>query len=40
LEDYAFFGQVYRWPPSEIDNLGWNTRKTLKQAYLDSLQNK
>jgi hypothetical protein len=37
LEDYAFFGQVFRWQPSEIDNLKWSYRKKLKQAYKDYL---
>lgn len=36
LGDYSFFGQVYRWPPSEIDNLRWSMRKNMKQAWLDS----
>jgi hypothetical protein len=37
LGDYSFFGQAYRWQPSEIDNLKWSYRKKLKQAYLDHM---
>jgi hypothetical protein len=40
LDDYAFFGQVYRWQPSEIDNMAWSYRKELKQAYKDYIMNR
>jgi len=37
LGDYAFFGQIYRWAPSEIENMKWSVRKELKQAYYDHM---
>ena len=40
LADYAFYGQTFKWQPSEIDNLSWSRRKKLKQAYQDSVNNK
>lgn len=36
LTDYMMFGQVYRWQPSEIDNLTWAQRKEMRQAYEDA----
>ena len=38
MSDYVFFGQVFRWQPSEVDNMGWSTRKEIKQSYLDNHQ--
>jgi len=38
LGDYAFFGEIYKWPPSEIEKLGWSRRKKLKQAIKDSIK--
>jgi hypothetical protein len=36
LEDFAFFGKIFHWQPSEIENLRWSFRKTLKQSYIDA----
>jgi len=35
----VFFGENFRWQPSEIDELSWNYRKEIKQAYVDHLMN-
>jgi hypothetical protein len=35
LEDYVFFGKIFRWQPSEIDRLKWSYRKEIKQAWKD-----
>jgi hypothetical protein len=40
LDDYVFFGKVFRWQPSEIDNLKWSYRKEIKLAYSDYLNSK
>lgn len=37
LDDYVFFGQVFRWPPSEVDRLKWSWRKEIKAAMKDKL---
>jgi len=39
LDDYIFFGQTFRWQPSEIDNMTWSYRKSIKQAYKDNMVN-
>jgi hypothetical protein len=39
LEDLTFFGKVFHWQPSEIENLKWSHRKQLKQAYMDAKGN-
>lgn len=39
MSDYIFFGQTFRWQPSEVDNMGWSVRKEIKQGYLDYHQN-
>ena len=40
LGDYAFFGQVWRWPPESINEMKWSYRKKLKQAYRDHVATK
>lgn len=35
LSDYYFFGQVFRWSPGDVNELGWSVRKQLKQAHID-----
>ncbi len=40
LSDYSFFGQVFHWQPSEIDNMTWSYRKEIKQEKIDSENNK
>jgi len=32
-----FFGKVFHWQPSEIDNMGWSYRKRIRQAYEDMM---
>ena len=39
LSDYTFFGQTFKWQPSEIDGMTWSRRKKIKQAYKDSINN-
>lgn len=36
MSDYVFFGEAFRWSPTEIDRLGWLFRKEMKDLYIDA----
>lgn len=35
MSDYIFFGEAFRWSPTEIDRLGWLFRKEMKELYIE-----
>jgi len=35
MADYIFFGEAFRWQPSEIDRFPWSMRKEIKETYTE-----
>jgi len=38
FNDYAYFGQVFRWGPSQINEMNWKDRKELLEAHKSAVR--